>query len=266
MTVRDPRYGIPLNAEELTSSDPCAVLYGVTPTNKFIPIQIDVDGRLRLGAGVTLDVEGLELGDVGILGEDPDTGTEHELSITSLGDGGWGLKTTLHDATGIGITSTLVSGKQSLDVNVTTPLSISLTIDHTTSNILVYGNDGTNDQKLKTNASGELQVDVGNFPSFPTSIDVSNFPTAATSNVTSKARSNASQTFLVLNASRKGATIYNDSGALLYIKFGAVATSSDFTVRLASQSYYEVPFSYTGRIDGIWASAGAGNALITELV
>ena len=88
---------------------------------------------------------------------------------------------------------------------------------------------------------------------------------AASASPTSKARSNASQTFLALNANRKGATIYNDSSALLYVKFGAVATTSDFTVRLATQSYYEVPFNYPGRIDGIWASAGTGAALITEL-
>jgi hypothetical protein len=88
---------------------------------------------------------------------------------------------------------------------------------------------------------------------------------ASSSSVTSVARSNASQTFLLANTSRKGATLYNDSGAFLYVKFGITASDTDFTVRLASQSYYEVPFSYTGRIDGIWASNGAGDARITEL-
>ncbi len=88
---------------------------------------------------------------------------------------------------------------------------------------------------------------------------------AASSAVTSVARSASSQTFLAANTNRKGATLYNDSGALLYVKFGTTASSSDFTVRLASQSYYEIPFSYTGRIDGIWASAGIGDVRITEL-
>jgi len=49
-----------------------------------------------------------------------------------------------------------------IDVNIASG-AISLTIDHTTSNILVYGNDGTNDQKIKTNISG--QIEIGNFPS-----------------------------------------------------------------------------------------------------
>ena len=67
------------------------------------------------------------------------------------------------------------------------------------------------------------------------------------------------------NSSRKGATIHNDSGANLFVKLGATASIASFTVRISSQGYYEVPFNYTGIIDGIWASGGAGDARITEL-
>jgi hypothetical protein len=33
---------------------------------------------------------------------------------------------------------------------------------------------------------------------------------------------------------------------------------------MVADAYYEVPFGYTGRIDGIWASAN-GNARVTEM-
>jgi hypothetical protein len=70
-------------------------------------------------------------------------------------------------------------------------------------------------------------------------------------------------TLLASNASRKGATIYNDSTSVLYVKFGTTASNTSFTVRMIANAYYEVPFSHTGRIDGIWASA-TGNARVTE--
>lgn len=81
------------------------------------------------------------------------------------------------------------------------------------------------------------------------------------------------QTLLASNTSRKGATIYNDSTAVLYVKLGTTATATSFTIALqactavgdGSGGYYEVPFAYTGRIDGIWASDQSGAARITEL-
>ena len=71
---------------------------------------------------------------------------------------------------------------------------------------------------------------------------------------------------LAANADRLGATITNDSSAALYVKLGTTASTTDYTVRLVQYAYYEVPFGYTGRIDGIWASdPGDGAARITEL-
>lgn len=95
---------------------------------------------------------------------------------------------------------------------------------------------------------------------------VTSVPQTSTTPVTTQvARSNASQTLLALNVNRKGATLYNDAAANLFIKLGTTASSADFTVRLQNNDYYEVPFNYTGRIDGIWASNGAGDVKITEL-
>lgn len=85
------------------------------------------------------------------------------------------------------------------------------------------------------------------------------------STVTVVARSAVSVTLLASNSTRRGSIIFNDSTANLFVKLGAVASTASFTTRLGSQDTYEVPFNYVGIIDGIWASAGAGDAKITEL-
>ena len=87
---------------------------------------------------------------------------------------------------------------------------------------------------------------------------------AATGTTTSVASSATNVTLLASNANRLGATIFNDSTQNLFVKFGATASSSSFAVKMTPGTYYEVPFNYTGIIDGIWASAN-GNARITEL-
>lgn len=85
--------------------------------------------------------------------------------------------------------------------------------------------------------------------------------TSAATNVSGSA---SSVTVLALNAQRRGATIYNDSTAILYLKLGATASTTSFTVKMQPDSYYEVPFGYTGVIDGIWASA-TGSARVVEI-
>lgn len=90
--------------------------------------------------------------------------------------------------------------------------------------------------------------------------------TPTLSNVASSA---SSVTLLAANALRKGATIVNDSTAILFVKFGSTASTTSFTVELPARSatassYYEVPFSYSGVITGIWASA-TGSARVTEI-
>ena len=88
---------------------------------------------------------------------------------------------------------------------------------------------------------------------------------AATATVTSVADTATSAQLLASNGNRYGATIFNDSSATLYVKLGTTASATDYTVKVVQNSYYEVPFRYTGRIDGIWASdPGDGAARITE--
>ena len=96
-------------------------------------------------------------------------------------------------------------------------------------------------------------------------VDISRNQRVGTAVVTAVADNAASVTLLAANAARLGATIVNDSSARLYVKFGATATTASYTVSLGQHAYLEVPFGYTGIIDGIWASdPGDGAARITE--
>lgn len=114
--------------------------------------------------------------------------------------------------------------------------------------------------------AGNVEVvnDVGN--PLPVSGTVSTtLHTSATGTQTSVANAVTNVTLLAANSDRKGATIYNDdTAAILKIKLGATASASSFTCAIAPGGYYEVPFGYTGIIDGI-ASVATGNARITEM-
>lgn len=85
--------------------------------------------------------------------------------------------------------------------------------------------------------------------------------TATHSNVSSSA---TNVTILASNTARRGATVYNDSTQILYLKLAATASATSFTVKMQPDAYFEVPFGYTGIIDGIWASAN-GSARVVEV-
>lgn len=92
-------------------------------------------------------------------------------------------------------------------------------------------------------------------------------PTPFTTNATvSSVNSSASNvTLLSAKQGRRGFTIWNNSSAILYVKLGATATSSDCTKKLIADEFWFCPIEYNGRVDGIWASAN-GSALVTEIV
>lgn len=88
--------------------------------------------------------------------------------------------------------------------------------------------------------------------------------TASTCTNTNVADTASSVTLLAANASRLGASIFNDSDQILYVKCGATASLTSFTVRLMPFQYWEVPFGYDGIIDGIWAANSTGSARVAE--
>jgi len=71
-------------------------------------------------------------------------------------------------------------------------------------------------------------------------------------------------TIATASTGRLGCTIFNSGPGTLHVILGtATASTSNFTARLSSGDYYEVPFNYTGLIGGIFATAGT--AEVTEL-
>lgn len=87
---------------------------------------------------------------------------------------------------------------------------------------------------------------------------------SATSAVTSVSGSTSNVTLLASNANRLGASIYNDSTRDLYLKLGATSSTTSFTTVVPRKGLYEVPFGYTGIIDGIWDTGVSGAARVTE--
>ncbi len=93
-------------------------------------------------------------------------------------------------------------------------------------------------------------------------VGITSSSTATLTNVNSSA---ASVSLLASTAGRKGAVFFNDSSKILYLKFGATASLTSYTVQIPALSYFELPLPiYTGAIDGIWAAAN-GAVRITEL-
>ncbi len=101
-------------------------------------------------------------------------------------------------------------------------------------------------------------------PSDSLGLNVSRQAAATTATLANVAGSASSVTLQASNSGRRGLTIWNDSSAILYVKLGTTASTTSCTVKMVADAYYEVPFGYTGRVDGIWASA-TGSARMTEL-
>jgi hypothetical protein len=287
MGLPSPQFNTPLAPNQVNPELAFYPIYGVTPSDKWTPISITENGQLSIGS-VTISGP-VTISDVVIKGVDPDNSfVSEDVDVFNLGAGnGWSMRTTPFDGANHlkinndGSINTSISGSvsisnfpatQNVDVtNASIPVtqSGSWTVSLSSGSIEI----GTVDQGAAAALSGAWPVKLtdgaGNLLSSTSgALDVNVKSTTngpSTSANTSISRSGTNQTFLVANPNRKGATIYNNSSALLYVLFGANATTSSFTVRLATQSYYEVPFNYLGRIDGIWTSAGAGTALISEL-
>lgn len=61
-----------------------------------------------------------------------------------------------------------------------------------------------------------------------------------------------------------GRAVFNDSAAVLYLKFGTTASATSYTVQVPAGGYFEFPVPvYGAEVDGIWSSA-TGNARVTS--
>jgi hypothetical protein len=89
---------------------------------------------------------------------------------------------------------------------------------------------------------------------------------AAAATLSNVAASESSVTLKAANTSRRGLLIHNDADKYLLLKYGAVASSTSFTVKIAAGGYFEMPLPiYQGVVDAIWEVSPTGSARITEL-
>ncbi len=73
------------------------------------------------------------------------------------------------------------------------------------------------------------------------------------------------------NPYRRSYYIFNEpGGAIMYVKFGAAASTTDYSVQIAAGAFYEMPkdprsglADHSGVITAVWASA-SGAAQTTE--
>lgn len=125
---------------------------------------------------------------------------------------------------------------------------------------------------LQMDANGRLKVEAFSGETLPVSLTSTTITgtvatkegRSGTGTITSVNDTAVSTTLLASNANRLGGSIYNDSTVALYAKCGATASTTSFTVIIQPNGYWEIPFHYTGIIDGIWASDASGAARITE--
>lgn len=118
--------------------------------------------------------------------------------------------------------------------------------------------DGSGGWRLKTDGTP-----ITGFATETTLLSVLNaVKKASTSTPTRPAASIASITLLAANANRISAYIVNESTSIMYIKYGATASATSYTLIL-QENETAIIDDYTGRIDAIWVAA-VGNAQVTE--
>lgn len=86
---------------------------------------------------------------------------------------------------------------------------------------------------------------------------------SATATKTNVSAATTNTALIASNTARLGASVFNDSTSAMYVNLGSSASTTAFVVKLAAASYYEVPFGYTGAVNGIWDTA-TGAARVCE--
>lgn len=62
---------------------------------------------------------------------------------------------------------------------------------------------------------------------------------------------------------RTGVILYNNTNKNLYVCFGSVADTDDFTTLLLTGSHWEVPDSYKGEVSGYSPAGVSGTVKVT---
>jgi len=158
--------------------------------------------------------------------------------------------------------SITVDGAVTANIGTTNGLALDATLTGGTQRTRIT--DGTSNAAVKAASTAPVAADPALVVALSPNSALLAAPGNPTATLTNVAGSASSVTLIASNTNRKGAMVQNDSTATLYLKFGTGASATSYTVQMASGSYYEVPFSYTGVITGLWGSA-TGFARCTEV-
>ena len=199
---------------------------------------ITVDGAVTLGAAIPAGNN--NIGDVDVASVVPGTGATNlgkaEDAPFTTGDVGVPAWAVRNDAT----TTTAEDGDYA---------ALQLNFDLLKTQAQIY----------YANAGG-ARTDVND--SAARALSVKNYQPTATR--TQVADSATDVSLLAANTDRKKYAVYNDSTAVLYLADGAAATTTNYTVQIPPNGYFE-NVGYVGAVRGIWATdPGTGAARITE--
>jgi hypothetical protein len=137
----------------------------------------------------------------------------------------------------------------------------SLTVDDGGSSLTV---DGT----VTAQVTGTVGLDRGDSTANPLYVSGAltlQYNTNPSATVTLVTASVTVVTLAAANANRRGLMLFYNGNKNVYVKFGTAASITDFSFRMSANSYYEVPFEYTGILTGIWDNA-AGAISVTEVL
>jgi len=74
-----------------------------------------------------------------------------------------------------------------------------------------------------------------------------------------------SVTVLATNTARCGATFFMDGNSRAFIKLGTGASTTDFSILLRNNGYFELPASYTGEVSAVFNNNANNTLRITEI-
>lgn len=117
--------------------------------------------------------------------------------------------------------------------------------------------DGT--KVLGTGSSAPLYVNVVN----PITTSLNNSTTTTVSQVLAWT---GSYTVLASNTARKGVSLWKEGGGNAFVLLGSgIASSVNFTVKMAGNASYEIPFNYTGPVNISFSTSAASSfVLVTD--
>lgn len=163
-----------------------------------------------------------------------------------------------------------VTGSTTVQGSVTANVTGTVGLDRgdSTSNPLFVSGAVTVAGTVTANVTGTVGLDRGDSTSNPLFVSgaiTTTFDPSTSATVTEVSSSATTVTLQAANGSRRGLLVFNESTKNLYVKLGAGATSTSFSVKLSARGYFEVPGNYTGIVTGVWDAAN-GSAWVTEIL